>query len=117
MENNNIINKLIQLSDIFKDGFTVELKDGKINQYNNIDKPFIVSYLTVIEIKDNKPLFKNIQHIPLNCIIGGWLDKNTNIYYIELNHTFKFLDKALYKAKILNQKAIHNIFGGEIIVK
>jgi len=104
-----IVHKLIQLSKIFKKGFTIELKDNQINQYSNIEKPFIVSYLTIIEIKNNKPLFKNIQHIPTNCIIGGWEDKTNNTYYIELNKSFNNIKTALIFAYKFNQKAIYNL--------
>jgi len=109
MVENNICEKLIQLSKIFKEGFTIELKNNEIKQYSNIKKPYIVSYLTVIEIKDNKPLFKNIQHIPSNCIIGGWNDINENIYYIEINKTFNNYFEALKFAKKFYQKCFFNL--------
>ena len=107
IEPDNIVHKLIQLSKIFKEGFTIELKNNQINQYSNIEKPYIVSYLTVIEIKNDKPLFKNIQHIPNNCIIGGWRDSYS--YLIELNKTFKSKKEALKFAKKWKQRYIYNL--------
>lgn len=105
---NNICDKLIQLSKIFKEGFTIELKESyKINQYSNMNNRYIVSYLTIIEIKDNKPIFKNIQHIPSNCIIGGWADNYS--YLIELNKAFKSKKLALKFAKSWNQKYIYDL--------
>lgn len=112
---NNIIDKLINLSKIFKEGFTITLDNGKINQYNNTDKPFIFSYLTVIEIKEGKPLFKNIRHIPSKCIIGGWFDKEDNTYYIELNKAYKNKQYTKVKARKYNQKCIYNINTGECV--
>lgn len=110
MSDNNLIDNLIKLSDIFKDGFTIELIEGKIiNQYCNIKKPYIVSYLTVIEIKDNKPLFKNIQCITNNCIIGGWYNIKTKTYYIELNKAFDNIEEALIFAYKFNQEAIYSL--------
>jgi len=49
-----IIEELIKLSKIFKEGYTVQLEDNKLNQYTNYNKPFIVSYLTVIEVHGRK---------------------------------------------------------------
>ena len=113
-----MIDKLIQLSKIFKDGYTVQLKDNRLNQYSNIDKPYIVSYKTIIKITgNNTPTYTNINLIPDNCIIGGWLDNDTNIYYIELNKVFKDRDKALIFAIQHNQKAIYNIKTNKIITK
>ena len=106
------IDKLIKLSKIFKEGYTVQLKDNKLNQYTNYNKPFIVSYLTVIEIRGNKILYTNVQHIPSTCIIGGWADNN--IFYIELNKAFKNKEYALKIAKKYNQKAIYDIRTGAI---
>jgi len=112
---NDIINKLISLSKIFKDGYTVELNNGTINQYSNTDKPYIVSYLTLIEVRQDKTLYNNIQRIPNNCIIGAWLDTDTNIYYIELNKVFKSKRYALKIAKKFSQKAIYDNKHGVVI--
>ena len=110
-----MIDELIKLSKIFKDGFTIELKDSKIQQYARTDKPYIVSYLTLIEVRKDKILYNNVQHIPSSCIIGGWLDKDNNTYYIELNKVFKLKSKALLYAKKYNQKAIYNLKTEEVI--
>ena len=114
---NMIIDDLIQLSKIFKDGYTVQLKDNKLNQYSNINKPFIVSYLTVIEVKGEKTLYINIQYIPATCIIGGWYNIDNKTFYIELNKVFKDKDKALIFAIQHSQKAIYDIRTGKSITK
>ena len=104
-----LIDDLIHLSKIFKDGYTVELKNNKLNQYSNTNKPFIVSYLTVIEIKNNKILYVNVPYIPITCIIGGWFSSKENTFYIELNEAFKTKKEALIFAKKYSQKAIYNL--------
>ena len=106
-----IIEELIHLSKIFKDGYTVQLKDNKLNQYTNYNKPFIVSYLTLIEVHGEKIVYSNVQHIPDKCIIGGWMDDNS-IFYIELNKAFKNKEYALKIAKKYSQKAIYDIRTG-----
>jgi hypothetical protein len=108
-----MIDKLLQLAKIFKTGFTVELIGGEICQYGHYDKPYIVSYLTLIEIRPDKVIYNNIQHIPTNCIIGGWLDVNTDTYYIELNNAFKDKATAMVFAQSMNQGFIYNSRNGK----
>lgn len=110
-----MIDELLKLSKIFKDGFTVEIKEGKINQYTNYNKPYIVSHKTIIEITDNSVNYKNIDNLSTNCIIEGWLDIDTNTYYIEVNKTFILKSMAIAYAQDNNQKAIYDIRTGEII--
>jgi len=102
-----IIEELIHLSKIFKKGYTVQLEDNKLNQYTNYNKPFIVSYLTVIEVHGEKIVYSNIQNIPNKCIIRGWADNN--IFYIELNKAFKTKKEALLFAIQNGQKTIYDI--------
>jgi len=110
-----MIDELLKLSKIFKEGFTVEYKNGELNQYTNYDKPFIVSYKTLIEIRLDKIVYDNLQDIKDNCIIGGWFDSDVNIYYIELNLAFDTREHALTVAKAFNQKATYNLKTGEVI--
>jgi len=118
-ENKSTIDKLIQLSKIFKEGFTVEVKNDNIQQYNNANKPYVLSYKTIITIDKNRLattynrliLYKSFN----NCIIGGWLDSDTNIYYIELNKAYKNKSYALKMAKKYNQKAIYDYERGVVI--
>ena len=109
----NIHEQLIQLSKIFKSGFTVIIKNGQINQYCYYKYPYIVSIKTLIKIH-NKDIV-NYGNIPNNCIIGAWLDIETNNYFIELNSVYKSLFIALQKAKEYKQKYIYNIITGEMI--
>ena len=110
-----LVEELIHLSKIFKEGYTVQLEDNKLNQYTNYNKPFIVSYLTVIEIRQDKIVYSNVQHIPTKCIIGGWMDNN--IFYIELNQAFKDKNEALIFAIQNGQKAIYDIRTEALISK
>ena len=110
-----MIDKLIELSKIFKDGFTVELKDGEINQYTNYNKPFIVSYKTIIEIRSVITTYNKNLVIPDNCNIGGWFDNDISTYFIELNQTFKYKKDAILFAKKYNQKAIYNTKSRKVI--
>jgi len=109
-----MIDELLKLSKIFKEGFTVELKNGKINQYKSYDKPFIVSYSTLIKVTDKAIEYINLK-IPDNCIIGGWFNSDINTYYIELNMAFDTKEHALTVAEAFNQKAFYNLITGEVI--
>ena len=109
------IEQLVKLSKIFKEGFTIKCEGHKLKQYTDYNKPFIVSYKTIIEITDNGINYKNMDNLPTNCIIGGWLDIDTNTYYIEINKTFILKSMAIAYAQDNNQKAIYNIRTGEII--
>lgn len=115
---NNIHKQLIDLSNIFKNGFTVILKQNKLNQYNNTNKPYIVSITPIITIsKRNKDLIIDYYNIPLknNIIIGGWMDDSNNIYYIELNKSYKNKYYALKIAKRYKQKYIYDINNNKCI--
>lgn len=114
---NNVVVKLMQLSKIFKEGFTIQINNGDIRQYNNPNKPYIVSYKTLIEIKNivNGVIFKEKLIIPDKCIIGAWLDIDTNTYYIELNKAFSNKKYAIKAAKLLDQKAIYDYNKQQVI--
>jgi len=115
-ENKSTIDKLIQLSKIFKEGFTVEINKGVISQYNDIYKPYIVSCHTILEIHNNSKTFKQTTLYNINnCIIGGWLDVDTNTYYIELNKVYANKYYALKIAKKFKQKAIYDSNKQEVI--
>lgn len=116
MVKHEILETLIDLSNIFTEGFTIALNqvEDSFKQYNNTNKPFIVSYKTIITVDKNvypyKTVYYKIDSLKLNkCIIGGWLDSGTNIYYIELNKTFKSMVTALKFAYKHKQLYIYNI--------
>lgn len=114
-----MMEKLIQLSKIFKEGFTVEVNNGIITQYNNTSKPYVLSYKTILTINKDR-LTTTFNRLTLyetfnKCIIGGWLDTDTNIYYIQLNKVYKNKAYALKIAKKHHQKAIYNSNTGDVI--
>lgn len=109
------IDKLIQLSKIFKAGYTVEIKNGEIQQYNDVHKPYIVSYTTIVEIHENINKFKTTDINTAYCLIGGWFNKDTNIYHIEFNMAFHNKRLALIFARQQKQKAIYNLVTQETI--
>ncbi len=110
IEDKSTVDKLIQLSKIFKEGFTIAINGGKIEQVN-INKGYVVSYKTIITINLNRNnIILHDCKIPLYTHVGGWLDKNTIIYYIELNTIYRFKRIALAEGKILKQKAIYDLY-------
>ena len=109
-----MIEQLIKLSKIFKEGFTVEFKNNNICQYNDVNKPYVLSYKILAIIKDTITTFKDAS-IPKKCIIRGWNDTDTNTYYIELNKTYKNKAYALKMAKKYKQKAIYDSNIGVVI--
>jgi len=110
----DIINDLITLSKIFKEGFTVYIDNKNIKQ-SNLKEGFIISIQTLIEIKNNShEVFKNYKEL-FEGLIGGWYDKENKTYYIEKNiHVEKYSD-ALRLAIKYKQKAIWDINKGECI--
>lgn len=116
-----LLEALIDLSNIFKEGFTVTLNNGEFNQYSNTDKPYIVSYKTLIEIDRNtnypfKVKYHKINDLKLEkCIIGAWLNLENGIYYIELNKTFKDKNAALLFAIKHKQLAIYDMNNQKVI--
>jgi len=47
--------------------------------------------------------------------LGGWLDKDTGIYYLDLNDHYHDLEVALSVAKSNNQLAIYDKVEGKVI--
>jgi len=121
-ENKSIIDKLVQLSKIFKKGFTIQVHDNNILQYYNKHYHYIVSYQTIITVDYNKlePSIKYFKITDLDkqlrfSFIGGWLDKKDNIYYIEFNRIFSSLNHAIAEAKKYKQKYIYDLNEGKAI--
>ncbi|GAH07175.1 unnamed protein product, partial [marine sediment metagenome] len=95
----------------------------KFSQYSNTNKPYIVSYKTLIEIDRNtnypfKVKYHKINDLKLEkCVIGAWLNTDTNIYYIELNRTFKDKNEALIFAIKHSQECIYDMNNHKVITK
>ena len=99
--------KLIDLTKILNTGYTVRVKGDRIEQYSNTDKPFIISYKTLIQIQKDNIIYKN-GILPKTAIIGYWSDSD-GIGYIELNKTFKERDDALKFAVRHKQQYIYDL--------
>jgi len=114
---NQILKHLVNLSDIFKNGFTIKISNGAIDQFFK-NTGYIISVKTLIIISRNNTGIKQIayQHITDNdfkdSIIGGWYDNGEKKYYIEKNAYVLDKVKALKLAKKLNQKEIFDLKNG-----
>jgi len=109
----NIANRLLQKANKLNlEGFTVEIARDIIKDYNK-SSGYVVSLITLIKAYYiNKELINYeivYSEIPLNCIIGGWYDKDKEVYLIELNGIIKDKNYALQIAKKYNQKCIWDI--------
>ncbi len=105
---------LTDLSNIFTEGFTITHKHGKFNQYIDTKKPFIVSHTPIITLDKNtyppKITYHKLKELKLeNCIIGGWLDTDTQHYYIGVNKTFNHMTDALIFAYRHKQLYIYDM--------
>lgn len=115
IDNNSTIDKLIQLSKVFKKGYTIAIHNNNIEQINST-KGYIISYRTIVTINlnnDNIKLHKC--KIPSNTIIGGWLDKSNNTYYIELGIIYRYKNVAMTNAKKHKQRYIYDLNNSELI--
>jgi len=116
VNDSSTVDKLIQLSKIFKKGYTIALRNNKIEQIN-VTKGYIISYRTVVTINFNNntsSLYKC--KIPSNTIIGGWFNKSINMYYIELATIYKYKNVALKNAKKHKQEYIYDL-NKQVLIK
>lgn len=118
MDNDNdLLNDLVKLSEIFKNGFTVVWDGSKLNQYIYNTSIYIVSYDTVVTLHAGHFKKYHNNNIPLSntYIFGGWYDSDADIYYIEICKSFSSLKRAIDFAKKKNQKYIYNMKTGCVI--
>jgi hypothetical protein len=86
--------------------------DFTYNLRDNLNRRYIVSYKNIFTGKNPSlefDLSKKISDILETencCSIGGWTDKNTNLYYLDCNKHFFYLKDALNFARLTNQIAI-----------
>jgi hypothetical protein len=111
-----ISEQLITLSKIFKDGFTVELKHGHLNQITGA-KGYVISIKTLITV-DEQNKITTIRHLDYttDMIIGGWFDSDNNTYYIEQNIILESKKEALEAAAAFKQKAIYDLKLQRVII-
>lgn len=110
-------NDLIELSKLFKRGFTFNIRNNELIQAPFIHGSYIVALKTILTIDKNKSDNNIIINgkIPVSGLIGGWLDKTTNKYYIEVCDAHFILSDAMHQAKIWNQKYIYDFYKEELI--
>ncbi len=96
-----------------KQDFTFSLK--------NKDKRFIVGTENIykgVNPSIDSNLIINIANILTNCnydSVGGWLDKNTNIYYLDANKHFAVLEEAISEGKENKEVAIYDTKENKVI--
>lgn len=91
------------------------------NLKNNLNRRFVVSYKNIFTGKNPSLEFnlsKKISDILENencCSIGGWINKDTNLYYLDCNKHFFYLMDALNFARLNNQIAIFDNHKKEVL--
>lgn len=102
--------ELIQYAKNHKEGFTIYIDSFKIHE---LKPDQTIRYAIALTNNDNKHKVKML----LNGInknykgfIGGWMDKDTNIYYIDSVTINRNLSKSIILAKKYNQKAIYDLW-------
>lgn len=111
--NDKLFNTLYKLADIFKDGYTITIKNGKIRQYMNFKRPYIVSYRTLAILGPNTTKIECVA-VPNECIVGYWVDP-AGVGWIELNKSFSSLTVASNFALYHNQECIFDYLTGRCI--
>lgn len=107
------IKKLINLTEIFEKGYTVEYSNGKLKQYHDPKRPYVVSYLPLVKItKESIIVFSKVP--TKRNVIGYWKDSK-GVGWIKVNETFKTKKWALKFAKYHGQECIYNLNTGVII--
>jgi len=140
---NDIINNLILYANKHPQGFTINLKDGKITRvYPSKKLRYVTSIERVIEIQGYELLITDykeiINHFPIyrtytiypvlfnklgelkhdNIFIGGWFDKGSNTYLIEIISIFENKIDAIQTGDYLKQYSIYDLKDKkEIIIK
>jgi hypothetical protein len=102
--------ELIQYAKNHKEGFTIYIDAFKIHE---LKPDQTIRYAIALTNNDNKykvkMLLKGINK-EFKGFIGGWMDKNTNIYYIDLVTIERNLSKSIILAKKYNQKCIYDLW-------
>ena len=97
------------------------LQDFTFNLKDNLNRRYIVSYKNIYTGKNpslQSDLCVKISDILEKencCSIGGWMDKNTDLYYLDCNKHFFYLSDALNFARLNNQIAIFDNYKKEVL--
>jgi len=105
----------------------VNIINAKIGfSYPEYNKGYIVGYKNLHSSKNPslkyKDIYKDIDNfisnIPQNTTFGGWLNKDTSIYYVDISKVYTDIDNAIKEAKKNNQIAIWDAYNNkEILIK
>ena len=103
--------KLIKFVNTHKDGFTVEYGTLKPIEHKNgfyvgisNNSGFNIEKVASDLINAKKTIFKDI---PL--LIGGWVDVQNSMFYLDLSVYTDNSEKAVFLCKLFNQKAYFDI--------
>jgi len=91
-------------------GFTIFIDTFKIHE---LKPDQTIRYAIALTNNDNKHKVKMLLkglNKEFKGFIGGWMDKDTNIYYIDLVTVERSLNKALSIAHEYKQKAIYDLW-------
>lgn len=117
MNDKPLLEQFVDLSNIFKDGFMLTVFNGKIDQFHNKNRPYIVATKALVTI--NKTIDPNmivyVNPIPTRGIIGGWNDEETGKYQIAQCVCLTNKKDAVKEAKRRGQRYIYHFFRGECI--
>ncbi|RPI86166.1 MAG: hypothetical protein EHM34_00280 [Nitrosopumilales archaeon] len=134
----NLINDLITHANKNQNGFTVNIKNGKIHEFKPSDKlRYVTAIKTIITIEHYKEtvtqykevirhqtyiiypfLFKDGKIKNNNFYMGGWYNEKENSYYIEIVQIFENKIEAMITGEYLRQYSIYDLLEKkELIVK
>ena len=103
-----IINKINAKVDFTYPNETLRYLVGVINLYQGSNPS--QEYKNIYE-----DVYKAVKDAGAQRTIGGWLDKETNKYDVDLGCSFSDLDVALDWARAYNQKAIYDSVKDKVI--
>lgn len=117
---NNLINSLERYAYKNYNGFTIELKNNKINKVKpsykkrycmGVKKPLIERY-------QNKVIYyhENFKLLPYNNYIGGYYDKEEKLFIIELILILSEKQKSINAGKFYGQYSIYDLIENKEIV-
>lgn len=121
-EINNIINRLERYAYKNYSGFTIRLKNNKINKVKpNRNKRFCIGVKKpLIERYQNKVIYyhENFKLLPYNNYIGGYYDKIEKLFIIELILILSEKQKSINTGKFYGQYSIYDLIEDrEIVLK
>jgi len=88
---------------------------------NDFEGRYIVSHKSILTT-NNPSLCFNLNELVSTSLdtekydsIGGWLDTDTDLYHLDANVHYKYLETAVLAGKLMKQKAIYDTVENKII--